>query len=259
MADELDMSGLFDAPEFEQLDQFEHMFDGGYNEDNMFDNYMDDLGGLDERNTRQEELTAGQNPSKQPSGVAAHSQNFDDIVAESFQPSLEPFGDNDDLGLHLQTTPKASPQVLKRKRSLSQVEENVKRVAMETSAQGGQEPKKDSKLEEIPASVLSDFTVEDVVEKKQTVELSLPEEPRPLRVHLYVVDTQLSPEKVIAELQRAVVSPTAEEVRTQLDNFRTYVLTHQGLDRAETSGRSNMTAQLHKVAYSRRAPLSVAS
>eukprot|EP00190_Bangiopsis_sp_CCMP1999_P000979 CAMPEP_0198729402 /NCGR_PEP_ID=MMETSP1475-20131203/17835_1 /TAXON_ID= ORGANISM="Unidentified sp., Strain CCMP1999" /NCGR_SAMPLE_ID=MMETSP1475 /ASSEMBLY_ACC=CAM_ASM_001111 /LENGTH=361 /DNA_ID=CAMNT_0044492037 /DNA_START=63 /DNA_END=1148 /DNA_ORIENTATION=+ len=118
---------------------------------------------------------------------------------------------------------------LKRKRSANKVELSTKKLATEP-VHATEEVRK---LEEIPASVLSEFTSEDPAEKLSS-SMASKNVVQPAR-HLssHVINLELSPEAIQRELKRPVEFPAPEDMRAVLLSY------HEGIRSNETKSRYN--------------------
>lgn len=126
-------------------------------------------------------------------------------------------------------------QVLKRKTSMSRGQEMIKRAAVEVErrellVERGMR----GKAEELPTSMVSDSSAEERTEKKMgnlaVLSTATPQITMPRMVRL-VVNKDLAPESVDAELNKPVQFPAAEEIRAALSSFNETVRFNEALDR----------------------------
>lgn len=248
MADDFYVDGFLDSGGLEPMDP--------YVDDLMFASNSDALFGTDERGEEvvdyveedvrvemEEELMNEEEEMGEGLGSTAEigsGYGFEDAVKDMFGGGRQNGLSGDMMVEDIRG--KLPPQALKRKRSGTGVQQNPKRVAIESSFITSDVRKED----EIPASVLSDFTIEDQVEKQKTISTlpqpASPEEPRSPGLTRLVVNKDISPDTIDLELSRPVDNIPTEDVTTTL---QTYYNSLRRLDAFENaSERPTLTKNL---------------
>eukprot|EP00189_Rhodosorus_marinus_P014048 CAMPEP_0184738600 /NCGR_PEP_ID=MMETSP0315-20130426/1260_1 /TAXON_ID=101924 /ORGANISM="Rhodosorus marinus, Strain UTEX LB 2760" /LENGTH=254 /DNA_ID=CAMNT_0027206439 /DNA_START=287 /DNA_END=1048 /DNA_ORIENTATION=+ len=252
MADDLDMSVMYDNSAFEPMETLDMIFGSdAMGADGMLDvevdNFVNDIGS--------DSVIAMVGDGVNASTGGAEANHFADAKLETL-PSAdqsafvyddainEVFAKPKKVGAEKETViesfPESPADSLKRKRS-SPGKRSSKHLSFTDAAGIPTKIRKESKPEELPASVLSDFTVED--EKKAAQEPPTEEALPPSTVYgTLEVDTALSKDFIRRELERKVEFPSYKDMSLRLEHYLDSSLAAAGKDLCPA--RERLTSRL---------------
>ncbi|KAJ8906676.1 hypothetical protein NDN08_003166 [Rhodosorus marinus] len=257
MADDLDMGVMYDHSAFEPMETLDMMFGSdAMGADGMLDvdvdNFVNDIGS--------DSVIAMVDEAVNASTGGAEANHFADAKLETL-PSAdqatfvyddainEVFATPKKVGAEKETViesfPESPADSLKRKRS-SPGKRSSKHLSFTDTAGAPAKLRKESKPEEIPASVLSDFTVED--EKKASQEPPAEEVLPPSTVYgTLEVDTSLSKDFITRELRRKVEFPSYKDMSSKLEYYLDSSLAEAGKE--VCPARERLTSRLRSRSY----------
>uniref|UniRef100_A0A7S3E9Z3 Uncharacterized protein n=1 Tax=Rhodosorus marinus TaxID=101924 RepID=A0A7S3E9Z3_9RHOD len=255
MADDLDMGVIYDHPAFEHTRE---TLDMVFGPDAMgaecmidveMDNFVNDIGSDSLMGMVDEIPNAGGADANNFSNhfadakletLPADDQTtfvYDDAINEVFATPKKVGAEKETV---IESFPESPADSLKRKRS-SPGKRSSKHLSFTDTAGAPTKLRKESKSEELPASVLSDFTVED--EKKASHEPPAEEVVHPSTVYgTLEVDTSLSKEFITRELGRKVEFPSYRDMSSKLEYYLDSSLAEAGKD--VRPARERLTSRL---------------